>query len=103
MTDSIIDNLGGPAGGFVFTLVIFYGAYLLITKHLIPMAARHLDESDERFREMMSSHIKDRDSYKMGLRKLNHRHDNIDGKLETIYVDVKDIRESIKKCSEETV
>ena len=77
-------------------------SYLLITKHLIPMAARHLDESDERFRELMDNHIKDRDSYKMGLRKIRQQHENIDGKLETIHVDVKGIRDSIKRCNEET-
>ena len=102
MTDALIQQLSGPGGGFVLCLSIFYGMYLIMTKHFIPLAARHLDESDERFREMMINHIKDRDAYKVGLRKLGSRHDNIDGKLENIHVDVKGIRESIKRCNEET-
>jgi len=93
--DAVLDHLSGPAGGFVFTLVIFYGGFLLITKHLLPMAARHLDESDERFREMMDQHIKDRDTFKGSVRRLSTKHEVLHAKVEVIHDDVKGLRDTI--------
>ncbi len=57
----IIDRLSGPAGGLIVCLVIMYGAYLLAAKHFIPMAIRHLDEVEARWRDIMESHDADRE------------------------------------------
>ena len=95
--ETVFDHLAGPAGGFVFTLVIFYGGFLLITKHLLPMASRHLDESDERFREMMDQHIKDRDTFKGSVRRLSNRQEDLHAKVEVMSDDVKGLKDTITK------
>lgn len=58
---AIIDRLSGAAGGLLVCLIIMYGAYILVTTHVMPLAVRHLDEVEARWRELMESHDADRE------------------------------------------
>lgn len=66
MTDGLViqimDRLSGPAGGLLVCLVIMYGVYILLTRHFIPMALRHLDEVEARWKTIIESHVKDRET-----------------------------------------
>ena len=82
----------GPAGGLFVSLAVLYAGYRLIIPQLIPLAHRHLEDVDARWREQMESHLADRDQYKMSVRSIRAGHKEVAEKIESVSSSVDDIK-----------
>ena len=82
----------GPAGGLVVSLSVLYGGYLLLIHQLIPLAHKHLEDVDARWREQMESHIADRDQFKMSVRSIRSGNKDVADKLDSVSSKVDDIK-----------
>jgi|ETNvirenome_6_85_1030632.scaffolds.fasta_scaffold00628_22 hypothetical protein len=81
----ILQSLTGPGGALVVFALLFYGSYLIITKHLIPMAKQYIESIESRWREQMNEHIEDRNAYKTSIRRIDRRFDTVEDKLSSIH------------------
>ena len=82
----------GPAGGLVVSLAVLYGGYRLIIHQLIPLAHKHLEDVDARWKEQMESHLADRDQFKMSVRSIRAGHKDVAEKIESVSSSVDDIK-----------
>ena len=62
-----IGALTGPGGALIVFTAMFYGFYLVLTKHFIPIAKQYVESLESRWREQMNEHIEDRDAYKTSI------------------------------------
>jgi len=86
--EMVLTALTGPGGALVVFASLFYGSYLIITKHLIPMATQYIESLEARWREQMNEHTEDRDAYKVSIRRIDSRFDSVEDKLSSIHAAV---------------
>jgi hypothetical protein len=95
MEQSIIDALIGPAGGFVMLVGILLSLYKLIVTHVFPLASAWIKDQRDNFKEIMREHAKDREIFKDSITILARRQDRLEDVVETIKIDLKEIKEKI--------
>jgi hypothetical protein len=82
----------GPAGGLLVSLAVLYGGYRILIHQLIPLAHKHLEDVDARWREQMESHLADRDQFKMSVRSIRAENKGVAEKIESVSSKVDDIK-----------
>jgi hypothetical protein len=93
----MIELATGPGGTVAVLTVMLITVYKLVVKHLIPLAGRYVDSVEERWREQMTEHMTDRDTYKMSMRNINARQDTFDLKADAIHADVMHVKQRIEE------
>ena len=81
----LLQSLTGPGGALVVFSLLFYGSYLIMTKHLIAIAKQYVESLESRWREQMEEHTQDRNAYKTSIRRIDRRFDTVEDKLSSIH------------------
>lgn len=104
MTLDLMQVLGlvtGPAGALVVLALILvaliYGAWKLLTEHVIPGFKSWFEKQDERFELIMDSHEKDRVVFSESITLLADKLQTTDRKVDSLTSDVEELKGDIKE------
>lgn len=97
--DTLIQILTGPVAALALCVSAIWFIAKWVATHLPIWVDRHLQQIDN----IVESHHEDREVYKAGLETLNTSMQELHGEVDVIKDDVKDIKNSLDKASQDTI
>ena len=86
----------GPYGALALSVLLLFGVYRTVDKHVIPMAKEWLRKRDDHIEALMKSHKEDRNAFTSAISTLSDKLGMVEAKVDGIADDVDAIREALK-------
>jgi hypothetical protein len=91
----VFTAIQGPAGALILCLIIFFGIYKLIDKHVAPSLTAYNDSIKEGFTSITGEMRSDREYHRQVIDGLANRHTNLEVKVDKIATDVHELQTDV--------